>query len=65
MMTWSDFLAVRLVLFDEQILRLAGDHRERIVDLVPGAGGELGESRQLFVSQTLGIRELLGPQFVT
>jgi hypothetical protein len=41
------FLLARVAFMMEQVLSLAGDDGERVIDLMAGAGGELGQGFEL------------------
>ena len=43
---------VRLLLCAEQALRVARDDRKRVVDFVPGSGGEFGQGREFRVARS-------------
>jgi hypothetical protein len=45
--------------FSKQVLRLAGNHGERIINFMPRAGSELGEGAQFLFAQTLRLGSLL------
>ncbi len=51
--------ALRIGLMPREILGLSGDDGERIVDFVPGAGGQLGEGVELLDLEPLALPRAL------